>query len=80
MTVVCSVRTAAEIAHALAARCEEVAIALLGGPSSSTRRELRWGRRGSLTLRRMGAKRGDWYDFEGGAGERLTVPHDGGPR
>ena len=56
------------IAHALAGRREEVASALLAKPSSSTRRELHWGRRGSLVLCRMGAKRGVWFDHEAGAG------------
>ena len=42
-----------------------VAEALLGEPSSATRRELRYGRKGSLSVR---LDSGTWFDFEGGTG------------
>jgi putative DNA primase/helicase len=63
--------TAAAIAHRLAERAEGVAIALLGNPASCSRRELRFGRRGSMALRLDGAKRGHWYDHERGSGGDL---------
>jgi putative DNA primase/helicase len=64
----------AAVAHALAERCEKVSVALLGRPSSASRRELRFGKRGSFALRRDGAKRGCWYDHEHGeGGDMLTL-------
>jgi putative DNA primase/helicase len=62
---------AARIARALAERCEAVADALLSQPSSRSRRELRFGSRGSFSLRLDGAKRGYWFDHERGAGGDL---------
>jgi hypothetical protein len=59
---------AAAVAGALADRCEQVAIALLGPLSGTSGRELRFGRRGSFALRRDGAKRGKWFDHERGEG------------
>ena len=56
------------MAHALTERCEEVSVALLGRPSSTSDRELRFGKHGSFALRRDGAKRGCWYDHERGEG------------
>jgi hypothetical protein len=56
------------IACALAGQAEQVAIALLGKPSRMTRRELRFGNRGSLALCRDGNKRGIWFDHERGEG------------
>ena len=41
----------------------DVAVALFGEPSSRTRRELRFGRRGSLSVK---LDAGTWFDFEGG--------------
>jgi hypothetical protein len=62
------------VADALADRCEQVSVALLGRPSSTSERELRFGKRGSLALRRDGAKRGCWYDHERGeGGDMLTL-------
>jgi hypothetical protein len=62
------------VADALAERCEQVTIALLGRPASASRRELRFGKRGSFALRRDGAKRGLWYDHERGeGGDMLTL-------
>ena len=45
-----------------------VASALLGEPSSRTRTELRYGRRGSLAVHVDGERAGTWHDFEAGAG------------
>jgi putative DNA primase/helicase len=62
------------VADALAERCEQVTIALFGRPASASRRELRFGKRGSFALRRDGAKRGRWYDHERGeGGDMLTL-------
>ena len=43
----------------------DVAVALLGEPSSRTGRELRYGRRGSLSVDLAG---GHWFDHEAGEG------------
>ena len=43
----------------------DVARALLGEPTSRTRSELRYGRRGSLSVR---LDSGTWFDFEAGEG------------
>ena len=43
----------------------DVARALLGEPSSATRTELRYGRKGSLSVR---LDSGTWFDFEAGTG------------
>src|SRR5262249_55105476 len=59
------------IAQALAGRAEDVATSLLGKPSSASKRELRFGRRGSLALRLDGTRRGQWYDHERGSGGEL---------
>jgi putative DNA primase/helicase len=56
------------IARALSERAEDVVRALLGEPTATSRHEQRWGRRGSLSLKRCGAKRGLWYDHERGEG------------
>jgi putative DNA primase/helicase len=63
--------TPPEIARALADRAEEVASALFGESSQISRHELRWGWRGSVSLRRSGPKRGFWYDHERGEGGDL---------
>jgi putative DNA primase/helicase len=64
----------AAVADALAKRCEQISVALLGRPSSASRRELRFGKRGSFALRCEGAKRGCWYDHERGeGGDMLTL-------
>lgn len=62
---------AADIARALADRAEEVAVSLLGNPTSATAREMRWRRKGSLALRRSGERRGRWYDHERSEGGDL---------
>jgi putative DNA primase/helicase len=61
------------IAEALAVRAAEVAIALLGDPNRalSSRRELRFRRKGSLAVVVAGAKAGRWYDHEGDLGGDL---------
>jgi hypothetical protein len=55
---------------------EAEAIARWGEPSFRTRREWRWGRRGSLALSVSGKKRGLWYDHESGQGGRLGSDGD----
>jgi putative DNA primase/helicase len=55
---------------ALAARAAELAVALLGEPnrSMSGKRELRFGRKGSMAVSIAGPKAGLWHDHEVGAG------------
>jgi putative DNA primase/helicase len=57
----------------LISRAAEVATTLLGKPNGalSSRRELRFGNRGSLTVATAGEKAGCWYDHENGAGGDL---------
>jgi putative DNA primase/helicase len=61
------------IGDALKARAAEIAIALLGEPNHmlSSRRELRFGRKGSLAVTTAGPKTGSWYDHENGVGGDL---------
>jgi putative DNA primase/helicase len=61
------------IRAALMARAAEIAIALLGEPNRplSSRRELRFRRKGSLTVVIEGPKSGRWYDHEAGVGGDL---------
>jgi putative DNA primase/helicase len=61
----------AATASTLAELAEDVAEALLGEPSFTSRHERRWGRRGSLSLRCSGPKRGFWFDHESGKGGDL---------
>jgi putative DNA primase/helicase len=58
---------------ALVGHTAEVATALLGKPNSrlSGKRELRFGRKGSLAVVIEGAKSGQWYDHEDGFGGDL---------
>jgi putative DNA primase/helicase len=62
-----------QISKALAARAAEIAIALLGEPNRalSSKRELRFGRKGSLAVVIEGVKSGQWYDHEVGVGGDL---------
>jgi hypothetical protein len=55
---------------ALASRAAELAIALLGEPNRamSSKRELRFGRHGSLAVLVAGPKAGLWRDHEAGTG------------
>src|SRR5262245_23522181 len=62
---------AATVAQTLADCAEFIAPALLGEPTSINRHELRWGRRGSVSLRLTGKKRGLWCDFKSGEGGDL---------
>lgn len=57
-----------ELAAALRNRLPELARELLGHPTMRSRREWRWGRRGSLSLVMSGAKAGQWFDHEAGEG------------
>jgi putative DNA primase/helicase len=61
------------IRAALTARAAEIAIALLGEPNRplSSRRELRFRRKGSLAVVIDGSKAGRWYDHEDGLGGDL---------
>ncbi len=56
--------TVAELAAALRAVAEAVAIALLGEPNRrlSNKRELRWGNNGSLRIHIAGPRKGTWID------------------
>jgi hypothetical protein len=61
------------IAAALTARATELATALLGESNRqlSSKRELRFGRKGSLAVVTRGTKAGWWYDHENGVGGDL---------
>jgi putative DNA primase/helicase len=61
------------VAAALTARTTEVATALLGEANRqlSSKRELRFGRKGSLAVVTRGKKAGWWYDHENGVGGDL---------
>ena len=50
--------------RALADQAEHVAFTLLGDASQKTRRELRWGSKGSFSLALSGHRRGRWCDWE----------------
>jgi putative DNA primase/helicase len=58
------------IRQALPARAAEIAITLLGEPNPrmSSRKELRFGRKGSVAVAIAGPKAGQWYDHETGVG------------
>lgn len=58
------------IKSALANDAEAVLVHLFGNPTSRTRRELRWGRKGSVSYR---FDRGVFYDFEAGEGGDLLT-------
>ena len=55
---------AATVAQTLADSAEFIAPALLGKPTAKSRREYRWGSKGSVSLCLVGPKRGIWCDFE----------------
>jgi len=59
------------IRAALRARAVEVAEALFGPPSYRSRREFRWGRKGSLSLAIAGECAGLWHCHESGTGGDL---------
>jgi len=52
------------IRAALRARAAAVAECLLGPPSHRSRAEMRWGRKGSLSLAIAGPRAGLWHDHE----------------
>jgi len=58
---------------ALRARAAKVGEALLGQPAWRRRSELRWGRRGSLSLAVAGERAGLWHDHERGEGGDLLA-------
>ena len=57
----------------LARYSTEIAKSLLGNPNVqlSDRRQLRFGRKGSLVVATLGPKRGNWFDHENGMGGDL---------
>ena len=58
-----------ELRTALHASLEHLAVALLGKPSKlSTKSQVKWGLKGSLSLSCHGPKRGSWYNHEAGLG------------
>ena len=59
--------------HRLRDHADALGIALLGEPTSRTNRELRWGRKGSLSMRLDGERRGKWMEHgvEGGGPIKL---------
>ncbi len=57
-----------QIKAALSDRAEEIAEALFGKPKSRTRRELRWGRNGSLAIRLDGRNGARFRSFEAETG------------
>ena len=66
-----------EVGERLNDRIEDLAQVLLGEPNRalSTRVQLRYGRKGSVAVELVGAKRGQWYDHEddvGGDGMALV--------
>ena len=67
----CPADDLAELRAALRARAAEVGEALLGPPAWRRRSELRWGRRGSLSLAVAGERAGLWHDHERGEGGDL---------
>ncbi len=60
---------------AIAASAERIALALLGEPNRamSSRRQLRFGNRGSLAIEIAGQKAGLWVDFSEGSGGDLIA-------
>jgi putative DNA primase/helicase len=65
-----------DVLHAaLVSRATAIAIALLGEPNRamSSKRELRFGRRGSASVVISGAKAGSWFDHETGTGGDLLA-------
>jgi len=69
----CPADDLAELRAALRARAAEVGEALLGQPAWRRRSELRWGRRGSLSLAVAGERAGLWHDHERGEGGDLLA-------
>jgi hypothetical protein len=58
-----------ELKARLAERMEPLALALMATPPTTrTREELRFGRKGAMAVRIAGRKRGTWQDFSGSAG------------
>lgn len=60
-------------------RCDEIAEELLGAPTERDRREMRWGKHGSISLD-LGPKRGVWFDFsenDGGDIIKLVMREQG---
>ena len=68
-----STSDAAKVSCALAADAERIFVALLGEPTSTSRREYRWRTHGSLAGCLVPPKRGLWKDFESGEGGDLLA-------
>ena len=62
-----------EVTAALAADVNNITRSILGDPSSITRHEIRYGRRGSFAIVRDGPKSGQWFDHESGEGGDLIA-------
>src|SRR5215212_2744933 len=64
-----------DIRDGLIARAEELARDLLGEPNRalSSKRELRWGSKGSMALALHGQKRGQWFDHSASQGGDLIA-------
>jgi len=67
-----------EIKDQLAERCVDLAEFLFGKPSSRTRTQLKFGRKGSLVVTISGRWRGRFRSWEAGVGPP-GWPLDGGP-
>jgi putative DNA primase/helicase len=65
--------TASRLSAALAARSRDIAVAILGEPNRalSSKREFRFGRKGSLAVVIVGPRAGLWHDHEIGQGGDL---------
>jgi hypothetical protein len=65
--------TIALLRAAIVERATDVAVALLGEPNRrlSSRRQLRFGNKGSVAVEIAGPKAGQWYDYENGIGGDL---------
>jgi ATP-dependent exoDNAse (exonuclease V) alpha subunit len=61
-------RPAEEIQEALSARIQDLATDLLGNPTSRTRNQWRFGRKGSICVNVSGNHQGKYYNFETGTG------------
>ena len=59
------------LSEQLSANPEPIVRAILGEPTTRTRRELRYGKHGSLSIVTDGPKRGLWHDYESGEGGDL---------
>ena len=61
-------RSASEVASKINPHIEAIARTLLGSPNVSSRDELRFGNKGSVSVQLTGPKAGKWYDHENDVG------------